>query len=196
MFKMQDLSKCKTYEFLAVILEARPWIIVESKIVHPRENSCYSWTWTLRTAKLAPWVARTSLRRSGLARALGWVPGIIFDFFLFSSPPIPSFQAGIGKPGTQNLARFWNSVLFQAEPRRMNVTMWRNRLICTKFQENRHIFGSTIKKIRNLTASHRTWNVTKCDENVTSYHFVTVPHSNPGPGSEKIPAWNVPDLNN
>jgi len=29
---------------LAVILESRSWIIVESKIVHPRENSCYSWT--------------------------------------------------------------------------------------------------------------------------------------------------------
>ena len=48
------------------------------------------------------------------------------------------------------------------------------------------------KIIRNLAASHQTWNVTKCDENATSHHFVTVPHSNPGPGSGKIPAWNDP----
>jgi len=34
--------------------------------------------------------------------------------------------------------------------------------------------------------------VTKYDETVTSHHFVTVPHSNPGPGSGKIPAWNDP----
>jgi len=41
---MQDLSKCKTCEYLAVILESRSWIIGLSKIVHPRENSSYSWT--------------------------------------------------------------------------------------------------------------------------------------------------------
>ena len=33
----------------------------------------------------------------------------------------------------------------------------------------------------------------ECDEMVTSHHFVTVPHSNPGPGSGKIPAWNDPE---
>jgi len=32
------------FEYLAVILESRSWIIVESKIVHPRENSCHSWS--------------------------------------------------------------------------------------------------------------------------------------------------------
>jgi len=63
--------------------------------------------------------------------------------------------------------------------------MWRNCHICTKFQENRHIFGSTIKKIRNLTASHRTWNVTKCDENVTSHHVVT------GSLKPKSRSWEV-----
>jgi len=36
--------------------------------------------------------------------------------------------------------------------------------------------------------------VTKCDENVTSHHFVTVPHSNPGPGSGKIAARNDPQF--
>jgi len=52
-------------------------------------------------------------------------------------------------------------------------------------------FGG-FKLFRNLAASHQTWNVTKCDENVKSHHFVTVPHSNQGPGSGKIPVWNDP----
>jgi len=34
--------------------------------------------------------------------------------------------------------------------------------------------------------------MTFCDENVTSHLFVTVPHSNPGPGSGKISARNDP----
>ena len=34
--------------------------------------------------------------------------------------------------------------------------------------------------------------MTKCDENVTSHHFVTVPHSNPGPGSGNITGRNDP----
>ena len=46
------------------------------------------------------------------------------------------------------------------------------------------------KKFRNLAASHRIWNVIFCDENVTSHLFVTVPHSNPGPGSGKFSARN------
>ena len=54
-------------------------------------------------------------------------------------------------------------------------------------------FWCTKKLFRNLAASHRTWNVTKYDENVMSHHFVTVPHSNPGPVSGKIPTWNDPD---
>ena len=48
---------------------------------------------------------------------------------------------------------------------------------------------------RNLAASHRTWNVTFCDENVWSHLFVTVPHSNPGPGFGEISARNDPELN-
>jgi len=32
-----------------------------------------------------------------------------------------------------------------SRPQENGVTMWRNRHICTKFQENRHIFGSTKK---------------------------------------------------
>jgi len=32
--------------------------------------------------------------------------------------------------------------------------------------------------------------MTFCDENVTSHLFVTVPHSNPGPGSGKFSARN------
>jgi hypothetical protein len=37
--------------------------------------------------------------------------------------------------------------------------------------------------------------VTFCDENVTSHLFVTVPHSNPGPGSGKNLARNDPGDN-
>jgi len=100
------------------------------------------------------------------------------------------------EPRTQDLARFWNSVLFQAEPRKM---MWQCDEIVTFVPSSRKIvtFLQVLKKhFRNLVASHRlgTWNVTKCDENVTSHHFVTVPHSNPGPGSGKIPAWNDPHI--
>ena len=42
-----------------------------------------------------------------------------------------------------------------------DVTIWRNRRICTKFQENRHIFGST--KNKNLKPGSVTSNL-KCDE--------------------------------
>ena len=52
------------------------------------------------------------------------------------------------------------------------------------------------KLFRNLAASHRTWNVTFRDENVTSHLFVTVPHSNPGPGSGKISSRNDPNWRN
>jgi len=84
-------------------------------------------SWTSRTAKSAHGVACTVQAEAFGASGpgLGWVPGIICVFFLFSSASIPS-------------------------------------------------------------ASHRTWSVTKCDENVTSHHFVTVPHSNLGPGSGKF----------
>jgi len=44
---------------------------------------------------------------------------------------------------------------------------------------------------QSLAASHRTWNVTFCSENMTSHLFVTVPHSNAGPGSGKISAKNI-----
>jgi len=66
--------------------------------------------------------------------------------------------------------------------------MWRCDEIVTFVPSSRKIitFLEVLNKLLwNLAASHRTWNVTKCDENVTSHHFVTVPHSNPGPGSGK-----------
>jgi len=48
-----------------------------------------SWTSRTATRKSAHGVACTSLRRLGHpARALGWVPGITFIFFLFSSASI------------------------------------------------------------------------------------------------------------
>jgi len=73
--------------------------------------------------------------------------------------------------------------------------MWRCDEIVTFVPSSKKIvtFLEVLKKLfRNLAASHRTWNVTKCDGNVTSHHFVAVSHSNPGPGSGKIPAWNDP----
>jgi len=106
-----------------------------------------------------------------------------------------SFQAGIGKPGTQNPGpgQVLKLCYVPSKPQKNDVTMRRNRHIWTKFQENRQIFGTTKHKLfRNLAASHQTWNVTTCDENVTSHHFVTVPHSNPGPGSGKIAGRNDP----
>jgi len=96
------------------------------------------------------------------------------------------------EPRTQDLTRFWKPILFQAEPRKM---MWQFDEIVAFVPSSRKIvtFLEVLKtKIWNLAASHRTWNVTKCDGNVTSYHFVTVPDSNPGPGSREIPAWSDP----
>jgi len=85
---------------------------VGSKIVQLRENSCHSWSqlsserdnvvywktkrkikddlqWAAITAKSVHGVACTSMRRLGHpARALDWVPGIIFVFFLFISATI------------------------------------------------------------------------------------------------------------
>jgi len=56
-----------------------------------------------------------------------------------------SFQAGIGKPGTQHP---WPCLVLKLcfapnRTQKNNVTMWRNRHICTKFQENCLISGST-----------------------------------------------------
>jgi len=50
------------------------------------------------------------------------------------------------------------------------------------------------KKFRNLAASHRTWNVTFCDENVTSLHFVSITHSKPGLGPENFLVMNDPEV--
>jgi len=73
--------------------------------------------------------------------------------------------------------------------------MWRCDEIVTFVTSSRKIVTFLKKPFQNLAASYRTWNVTKCDENVTSHHFVTVPYSNLGSGSGKIPAWNDADKN-
>ena len=44
-----------------------------------------------------------------------------------------------------------------------------------------------------MAASHRTWNVTFCDENVTSLIFVPVTNSKPGLGSGNFSATNDPE---
>jgi len=56
-----------------------------------------------------------------------------------------SFQAEIGKPGTQNPGpvQVFKLRFVPSRTQKNDVTMWRNRHICTKFRENRHIFGST-----------------------------------------------------
>jgi len=59
-----------------------------------------------------------------------------------------------------------------------------------------HFWKYYQKLVRNLAASHQTWNVKFCDENVTSHLFVTVPHPNPGPVSGKISSWNDPSWKN
>ena len=55
-----------------------------------------------------------------------------------------SFQAEIGKPGTQNPGpvQVFKLRFVPSRTQKNDVTMWRNRHICTKFQENRHTFGS------------------------------------------------------
>jgi len=76
------------------------------------------------------------------------------------------------QPRTQDLARFWNYVLFQAEPRKM---MWWCDEIVTFVPSFRKIvtFLEVLKKKnRNLVASHRTWNVTKCVQ-VSSMKWTT-----------------------
>jgi len=59
-----------------------------------------------------------------------------------------SFQAGIGKPATQNPGpgQVLKLCFVPSRTQKNDVMMWRNRHICAKFQENRHIFGSTKKK--------------------------------------------------
>jgi len=53
-----------------------------------------------------------------------------------------------------------------------------------------HVWKYLKKPFQHLAASHRTWNVTFCEENATSHHFVTVPYSNQGRGSGKFLAGN------
>ena len=57
-------------------------------------------------------------------------------------PKSGSFLAGIGKPGTQDSGpgQVLKLCFVPSRTQKFNVTMWRNRHICTKFQENRHIF--------------------------------------------------------
>ena len=53
-----------------------------------------------------------------------------------------SFQDEIGKPGTQNPGpgHVFKSMFVPSRTQKNDVMMSRNRHICTKFQENRHIF--------------------------------------------------------
>jgi len=69
-----------------------------------------------------------------------------------------------------------------------DVTMWRNRHICTKFQENRYIFGSTKKNF------FETWQRHIEPRMLRFVSFRHVPHSNPGQGSGKISARNDPQV--
>jgi len=64
------------------------------------------------TAKSAHGVACTSLRRLGHpARALDWVPRIIFVFFLFSSVTIPSFRWPFRVSSSRERARIRTFIL-------------------------------------------------------------------------------------
>ena len=72
------------------------------------------------------------------------------------------FQAEIGKPGTQNpgpgqVFKLW---FVPRRTQKNDMMMWRNRHICTKFQENRLVFGST--KINKSKPSSVTSNL-ECD---------------------------------
>jgi len=107
-----------------------------------------------------------------------------------------SFQAEIRKPGTQNPGpgQVLKLTKVCSKP---NPEKW-----CDDVTMSSHLyqvpgksshFWKYLKLFRNLAASHRTWNVTFCDVNVTSHVFVTVPHPNPGPGSGKISARNDPE---
>jgi len=68
--------------------------------------------------------------------------------------------------------------------------IWRCDEIVTFVPSSRKIvtFLEVLKILfRNLAASHWTWNVTLCDENVTWLIFVPVTHSKPGRGSGNFP---------
>jgi len=67
-----------------------------------------------------------------------------------------SFQAEIGKPGIHNPGpgQVFKLRFVQSRTQKHDVTMWRNRDICTKFQENRHIFGSTKKNFLGTWQRH------------------------------------------
>jgi len=82
-------------------------------------------SWAVITAKSAHGVACTNLRRLGhLARALDWVPGIIFVFFLFSSATIPSVE-----PVEPKFDKISSWVL-------LNSKKWKKKVFWGKFRIN------------------------------------------------------------
>jgi len=90
-----------------------------------------------------------------------------------------SFQAGIGKPGTQNPGpgQVLKTCFVPSRNQKNDATMWRNRHICTKFQENLIIFGSTKKSFFETWQRHiepGMWrNVTKMWRHIISSPSLT-----------------------
>jgi len=81
-----------TFEFLAAILESRSWIIVECKIVHPRKNSCHSWSQlSSDNGEIGSWSRLYQPEAFGPSGpGLGLSTRNDLFFFLFPSAPIPS----------------------------------------------------------------------------------------------------------
>ena len=108
-----------------------------------------------------------------------------------------SFQAGIGKPGTQNPGpgQVLKLCFVPSRIQKCDVVTKSSHLYQVPGKSS-HFWKYLKKLFRNLAAFERHSRVTsnlENDENVTSHPFVTVPHSNPGPDSGKIPAWNDPE---
>jgi len=59
----------------------------------------------------------------------------------------------------KDLARFLKPRFVPSRTQKNVVTAWRNRHICTKFQGDRHIFGSTKKNFFENTYLWNWWNV-------------------------------------
>ena len=129
-----------------------------------------------------------------------WFRPVVCEGRVCESIEFEFISEQIRKPGTQKPrnpgpGQILKLCFVPSRTQKYDVTTWRNpsRHICTKFQENRHISGSTIKNSFETWQRHiepGMWrNVTKMWHHII---FVTVPHSNPGPGSGEIPAWNDP----
>jgi len=80
---------------------------------------------------------------------------------------------------------FWNKICPKPNPGKWCDDVTKSLHLYQVPWKSSHFWKYWKKLFRNLAASYRTWNVTFCDENVTSHLFVTVPHSNPGPGFKK-----------